>query len=155
MIFSSVFFLLVFMIITFSVKVENEKFYDFQKCFQTFSPHLMDMSCLFQKKESRSSQKLKLHNQLVSVSQSHFYEILLDKNHYSLIFFHIQGEIGVGVPGQRGERGDSGPRVIPTSSLTYVNSLVCMSDCGNVLFVSDFGREKKVELEQMEREALL
>uniref|UniRef100_A0A673LG20 Collagen, type VII, alpha 1 n=1 Tax=Sinocyclocheilus rhinocerous TaxID=307959 RepID=A0A673LG20_9TELE len=46
--------------------------------------------------------------------------VLLDKNEvhcvrqsyypFSLFFLHIQGEIGVGVPGLRGERGDPGPR---------------------------------------------
>lgn len=68
-------------------------------------------------------------------SQSHFIKVLLDRNntqsHYpfSLFFLHIQGEIGVGVPGLRGERGEPGPRVMPTMSPSLVHLFVCVSDC--------------------------
>jgi len=62
---------------------------------------------------------------------------------YFLFRLHIQGEIGVGVPGLRGERGDLGPRVMSMTNLNFVHLLVCSSDCdGGCICLIILGRRR-------------
>lgn len=72
-----------------------------------------------------------------------YWRVPLFKSHYPFFCLHIQGEIGVGVPGLRGERGDPGPRVMSMTNLTYVHLLVCVSDCdGGCICLIILGRRR-------------